>query len=264
MSRDEKFSGRMSKIRLKQKTITIFLLVLCLPIATITSTMACDEKVIDFYIWVERPEKQVIVDEIIYKLECLGLTVNTVYFDVLDDWIAAGGVDRPDVSYGGLSYTWFIDDIYNLAFILFLQKNHMLAGRIEDKKFDTLVDKLTDMYMEAADNGFIMPDEFVNEMVDIFQKTEKRLWTHKIFLPYVQWEGYSPDFGFDILFTEIINLNMIKGHVFSNLGLVKTFYKSIDRNVFLDYHAEYNPNDFYEVYHLYQMSIYHDTNLPNK
>ena len=111
--------------------------------------------------------------------------------------------------------------------------------------------------------GFVMTDAFMEEMIKTFQQTEKRLWNQKIILPFVQWEGFFPPFGMDIKFTEVIMLNSVKGRVFSNLGLKKFFYRSIDRNVFLDYHALYTPYPVYEVHHLYQMSIYHDTNLPN-
>ena len=133
----------------------------------------------------------------------------------------------------------------------------------EDKKFDTLVDELTDMYIEGTTPGFVMTDDFLEEMIKIFQDVEKRLWNHKIILPFVQWEGFFPPFGMDILFTEVIMLNSVDGRVFSHLGLKKVFYKSIDRNVFLDYHALYTPYAVYQVSHLYQMSIYHDINLPN-
>ena len=145
-----------------------------MPLTTITSVTACKNKEINFYIWLETPEKQVVVDEIIYKLECLRLTVNTVYFDVLDEWIIAGSTDLPDVTYGGLSYTWFIDDIFNLAYILYLQKNHILVGTYEDKKFD----KLTDMYIEGTDPDFVMTDKFMDEMIDTFQDVEN-VFGHK-------------------------------------------------------------------------------------
>ena len=138
----------------------------------------------------------------------------------------------------------------------------MFAGTYEDAKFDALVDKLTEMYIEGTTPGFVMTDEFMAEMIKTFQDVEKRLWNHKIILPFVQWEGYFPPFGMDILFTEVIMLNSVEGRVFSHLGLKKFFYKNIDRNVFLDYHALFN-QPVYEVHHLYQMSIYHDANLPN-
>lgn len=234
-----------------------------MPLATITSTTAWDNQEIDFYIFLETPEKQVIVDEIIYKMECLGLIVNAVYFTDVTEWSIAGVTDLPDATYGGLSYTWFIDDIFNLAYILYLQKMHMLAGTFDDKKFNTLVDKLTDMFLEGTAPDFVMTEKFMKNMIETFQDVEKRLWNKKLMLPFVQWEGFFPPFGMNILFTEIIITNSVQGRVFSNLGLRKALHRSIDRSVFLDYHAIYTPYLVYEVSHLYQMSIHHDTNLPN-
>ena len=263
----QKFSGRRRKIRLKHKILTVSVLLLCLPLATIISTNSWNVKQeISFYVLLEAPEKQVIVDEIINKLESLGLIVNTVYFTDVNEWSAAQQADWPDVTYGGLSYTFDIDNIFTLAYLLYIQKNFMFAGKFDDKKFSTLVDDLTDMYMEAAAYDFIVPDEFINEMIDIFQKIEKRLWNHLIVLPFVQWVApfnFPPFSDPAAKTTEIIMTNSVQGRVFSNLGLRRALYRSIDRNVFLDYHALYNPYPVYVVYHLYQMSIYHDTNLPN-
>jgi len=75
-----------------------------LPLATISSAYACRLKEIDFIILVECPEKQVVVDEIILKLESLGLTVNAIYMNY-DDWIANGNTDDYDLRYGAESWT---------------------------------------------------------------------------------------------------------------------------------------------------------------
>jgi hypothetical protein len=244
--------------------LTVSVLLLCLPLATIVSTNSWNVKEeISFYIYLETPEKQVVVDEIISTMESLGLIVNPTYFYDVNEWSMAGAIDLPDATYGGLSYTWFIDDIFNLAFILYLQKMHMLAGTNDDKKFATLVDELTEMYMAGTSPGFVMTDDFMTEMIETFQDVEKRLWNHKLILPFVQWEGFFPPFGMNIFFTEVIITNSVKGRVFSNLGLRKALHRGVDRNVFLDYHALYTPYPVWEVYHLFQMSIHHDTNLPN-
>ncbi|MHA1210972.1 MAG: hypothetical protein ACTSSH_00795 [Candidatus Heimdallarchaeota archaeon] len=201
----------------------------------------------------EFPEKQVIVDEIILKLESIGLTVNAIYLG-WDDWFAVANTDDFDIMYGGLSYTFGIDDIFTLGWLIPLINFHML--RHHDVKFQKLVDKLGSMNDEAMANPDIVTEEYIAEMIDTFQDIEKRLWKKNFVLPYVQW--------FDgILFTEVTNLNCLKGHVFANPHLRTALFRSIDRNVFQDYHAAFNPFYTYPVYHLFQMSIYHDISLPN-
>jgi len=224
-----------------------------LPLTTISSATASRKKEVDFYIWLEFPEKQVIVDEIILKLESLGLQVNAVYLS-FDDWFAIGNTDDFDIMYGGLSYTFDIDNIFTIAWLLTMINMHML--RHNDVKLQKLIDKIGSMNDEAMLNPDIVTEEYLDEMIDTFQDIEKRLWKKKYLLPYVQW--------FDgIYFTEVTNLNCLKGRVFANKHLRKALSSSIDRSVFLDYHATYNLNPTYAVYHLFQMSIYHDTSLPN-
>jgi len=230
-----KFSGRRRKIRLKHTKIIVLFLALCLPLTTISSAYACKSKEIDFVIWVERPEKQVVVDEMILKLESLGLTVNAIYMNY-DEWIANGNTDDYDIRYGAESWTWFIDDIFQLAWLMSMVNPHML--RHNDKKLNNLVDEL--------------------------HKIEKRLWVKKYIMPLAQWEGIDPwGIGLPFVYTEVLTLNCFEGSVFSNMNLRRRLFHRIDRNVFLDYHAVYNPYETYTVYHLFQMSIYHDANLPN-
>ena len=256
----------MQEIKLNHKRLVVFLFILSFPLATISTATACNAQEVSFYVYLEVPEKQVIADEIIYKLECLGLIVNTVYFYDLDEWAYQKAIDNPDVSYGGIWYTFFIDDIFNLAYLLYLQKNFMLAGKYEDKKFDTLVDKFTDMYFIGTDPDFVMTEEFMNEMIKTFQDIEKRLWNHKLILPIVQWVApmdYGPYQIPVAQHTEAIATNSLPGRVFSNLALRKALCRSIDRNVFIDYYALCIPYLVYPVFHIYQTSPYHDTNLPN-
>jgi hypothetical protein len=262
LSRDEYILEEIT-IKLKNKLLPVFIIVLCLPLATIISTNSWNIKEeIDFYVYLETPEKQAIIDEIVHKMECLGLIVNTVIFTDLYEWTIAGSIDMPDATYGGLSYTWFIDDIFTLSMILSLQKAHMFYGTYEDKKFDTLVDELWGMAQDAMVDPGIVTEEYLNTMIEIFQDIEKRLWNKKIILPFVQFIDFFPPWGMELVFTEVIITNSVKGRVFSNLGLRKALHRSIDRNVFLDYYAEYTPLTVWEVWHLYQMSIHHDANLP--
>jgi len=239
----------------------IFLLVLCLPLTTVFSATAFKPKEIDFIIWLERPEKQVVVDEIILKLESLGITVNAIYMNY-DDWTANGNTDDYDLRYGPESWTWDIDNIFQLAWLLSMINPHML--RHTDKKLNAFVDKLVAMSAEATDNPDVVTEDFIEEMIDTFQKAEKRLWVKKYILPFAQWVGIDPwGIGLDFIYTEVLTLNCFEGNVFSNINLRKRLFHRIDRSVFLDYHATYNPYEYYTVYHLFQMSIYHDTNLPN-
>ena len=86
----------------------------------------------------------------------------------------------------------------------------------------------------------------------------------KIHFAFGTMEGSLEPYGMPIpvaKFTETINLKCVKESVFSNLGLRWKFYLLIDRSVFLDYHAAYNQYATYTVYHLFQLSIFHDTTL---
>lgn len=242
------------KMRLKHKTITILILVLCLPVSTVFMANAHVGKEVNFLVWVETPEKQVVVDEIIDTMESLGLIVNTVYMPTLDDWILEETVGIYDLTYGGLSYTFGIDDIFQIAWLLSMINPHML--RHHDIKLNNLIGELTAMLEAAQLDPTVATEEYMAEMIDIFQDVEKRLWKKLYILPFVQWFG-------GIYFTEVLVPNAKLGHVFNSLGLRKALYHGVDRNVFLDYHATYNPFPVYEVYHLFQMSPYHDTSLPN-
>lgn len=214
---------------------------------------ACNPKEVDFYIWLEFPEKQVIVDEIISSLESIGLSVNAIYLG-WDDWFAVANTDDFDIMYGGLGYTFGIDDIFTLGWLIPMINMHMF--RHHDAKLQKLIDKLGSMNDEAMVNPDIVTEEYIEEMIDTFQNIEKRLWKKKYLLPYVQW--------FDgIYYSEVTNLNCLKGRVFANQYLRTALSKNVDRSVFLDYHATYNAFPTYAIYHFFQMSIYHDTSLPN-
>jgi len=179
-----------------------------------------------------------------------------------DDWTANGNTDDYDLRYGPESWTWDIDNIFQLAWLLSRINPHML--RHTDKKLNAFVDKLVAMSAEAAVNPDVVTEDFIEEMINTFQKAEKRLWVKKYILPFAQWVGIDPwGIGLDFIYTEVLTLNCFEGSVFSNINLRKRLFHRIDRNVFLDYHADYNPYETYAVYHLFQMSIYHDTNLPN-
>ena len=58
----QKIPWRVKKIRLKQKTLVVFLFMLSLPLATISSATACNAQEVSFYVYLETPEKQVVAD----------------------------------------------------------------------------------------------------------------------------------------------------------------------------------------------------------
>jgi len=83
---------------------------------------------------------------------------------------------------------------------------HML--RYTDKKLNAFVDKLVAMSTEAAVNPDVITEDFIEEMIDTFQKAEKRLWVKKYILPFAQWAGIDPwGIGSDFIYTEVLTLN---------------------------------------------------------
>jgi hypothetical protein len=260
----------MSKIRQKYKklTVVILLIALFLPLANITSAVSLGQKgkEITALLLVERPEKQVVVDEILDVLDTLGLIVTATYFYDYDEWVAHSHVHghEYDLVYGGYSYTWDIDNIFQLAWFGFILNLHMFNN--DDPNFDKIAQKLWDMFNDAMANPEIATEDYIKKMINIFHKWEKQLWLKKYIMPLVQWEGSLEPYGLPIpvaKLTETIGLKCIKGSVFSNLALRWAFYSLIDRSIFLDYHAVYNPYVTYTVYHLFQLSTHHDTTLLN-
>jgi len=251
-------------MRLKKTNVAVIILMLCLlPITSIYTVSASKNKEITCMLLLERPEKQVVLDEIIDALESLGLTLTIDWFYDYDEWVAHSHVHGAeyDITYGGLMYSWDIDNIFNLAWLLYMYNEHMWLNT--DKKFDTYVQTLWDMFNDAMVTPEIATEEYLEEMTKIFNKIEKRLWVKKYVLPFVQWEGFFAPFGMDIKFMEGIGFNTEDGRVFSNIAYRWALQKLIDRDVFMDYHAIYNPYDVYEVYHIFQMSALHDDHIPD-
>lgn len=190
----------------------------------------------------ERPEKQVVVDEILDALDTLGIDVTPTYYYDYGEWVAHAQVHghEYDLTYGGYSYTWDIDNIFTLAFFGFILNLHMFDH--DDPNFDKIAQKLWDMLNAATANPEIATEEYINKMINIFHKWERHLWLKRYINPFVQWEGPLLSYGIPVAkFTETINLKCVKGSVFSKLPLRWAFYSLIDRLVFLDYHATYNP-----------------------
>ncbi len=193
----------------------------------------------------------------------MGFNVAADYYYDLYEWIAAGQAFDYDLSYGGQSYTWDIDNIFQLAWFAFILNDHMFYH--DDADLDAISLSLWDMMNAAMVDPTIATEEYINEMIDIFNQWETILWFKKYLLPFVQWEAplnYGPFVFPAAKYTEVIVLKSGDGRVFSNIFYRWILSSIIDRSVFLDYHAAYNPYETYPVYHLFQESIYH-SDLPD-
>ncbi len=261
MSRDKKFSGRMRKIRFKHLKIIVPILLLCLPLATMfVKTTKSDSDVVTMIIWLETPEKQAIVDEIITSIEDLGLSVNAIYLATLDEWRFYPG--DYDLSYGGIMSLPEEGDIFMFAFVNVLLNYYALKHT--DTKIFKCVDKLWAMYWEAVENPDIVDEEFLDDMVNTFQDIEERLWEKQYYSVFNQWwEPWTWEWGVPSMRTEAIVYNCLPGHIFADKDLRLALNEEIDRDVFLDYHSVYNPYETTLVYHLFQWLPFHDASLPN-
>lgn len=187
MSRDKNSHGGEEKIKLKQKKIAlgIFLLVILLPLITIFPTTADDEEldVVILKIWLETPEKQVIVDELISSVEDLGLEANPIYFYDLDAWRFYQG--DYDITYGGIMSLPRDGDIFMYAFVNVLLNYYALNH--DDAKIFKCVDKLWGMYWDAVDHPDVVDEAFIADMVDAFQDIEERLWEKQYLSVFNRW-----------------------------------------------------------------------------
>ena len=263
MSRDKKFSGRMSKIRFKHLKIIIPILLLCLPLSTIFSTTTGETDEIIMIIWLETPEKQVIIDEIISCVEELNLEVNAIYLS-FEEWVEHTNYgDYWDLSYGGIMALPRDGDIFLYAFISVILNYYAL--QFYDAKVFKCVDKLWAMYWEAMANPDVVDEDFIADMVNAFQDIEERLWEKQYCSIFNRWlEPSSAEWGpVPTIKTEALTYNCMPGRVFSDHELRLALNEKINRDVFLDYHSTYNSYDTYLVYHLYQWLPFHDTSLPN-
>ncbi len=256
------------KVKKMNKKLVIGLVLISLvgitmiPVGYIASAGDCTE--VDFVIWLETPEKQVVIDEMITKTESLGLTVNPIYV-TFEEWIGyAHGSKDYDMLYGPymtLPKNLNILDLAQLSLIL-----NYFALTHTDKKLMTCTDIMWSMFWEAIEDPTLMMDEeFIDKMVDLFHITEKRYYIKQYFSVFVQFETPSSDEWGPVpsMRTEALTFNCLKGRVFKDADLRKEWNSIIDRTVFLDYHALYTPYPVYEVHHIFQYSNFHDITLPN-
>ena len=251
-------------MKLKRKKITIVILILLLPLATIIATNADEPTEIDMIIWLERPEKQVVVDEIIFKVESLGLSVNPIYLS-FEEWVVYGQGQNNDwdLLYGPPMALPRDAGIFDLAFISVILNYYALNHN--DAKILNSVDKLWGMFWDAIEYPDVVDEDFINDMVDKFQDIEERLWEKQYFAVFVQYETpFSDEWGpIPAIKTDTMTFNCLPGFVFEDTDLRLQLMSNIDLTVFLDYHSTYNPYPVYEVHHLFQWSTFHDTSLPN-
>ncbi|NPD88190.1 MAG: hypothetical protein HGN29_05685 [Asgard group archaeon] len=220
--------------------------------------------VVDFVIWLMEPERQVLVDEMIEKTESLGLEVNTIYVDTLDDWaLYAHETQDYDLIYGPFMTLPKDMDILEIAYISWILSIVLLHT---DKKIFTKTEILVDGWIEATwiNPDLINDEDFVNKMVDAFNIVEKRLWIKQYESVFVQFETETSDeWGVPSMRTDVLNYNCLKGRVFFDTDLRVQLNSIIDRTVFLDYYAQYTSYDVYEAYHLFQFSPFHNPKLTN-
>lgn len=221
-----------------------------------------DDQVLTILIWLERPEKQVIIDEIIRALEECDLEVNTLYMPTLEAWQDYEG--DYDLWYGGIQELPRDGDIFMYAFINYLLYEFIMM--YEDAKISKNVGKLWDMYLEAIDDPDVVDEAFIDDMVDAFQDIEERLWEKQYLIVFNRWLEPSSDIWGPVptMNTETLGYNCLPGNVFADPKLRLELNEEIDRDVFLDYHSSYNPYSTYEVYHVFQWLPFHDTSLPNE
>ncbi len=206
-------------------------------------------------IWLEFPEKQVIVDEIIFKAESLGLSVNPIYLN-FDEWRErATFTDDWDLTYGGILNIPNVDDIFTHAYILGILNYIVLKP--DDPKLIKQTDKIYGMFWEAQENPYVVDEDFLDDMTDKFHDIEECLWENQYMFTFVRWVEPALRNG------ESMNVNCLPGRVFADDALRLEFNSIIDRSVFLDYHSTYNPYPVYEFYHMFQWASYHDSSLPN-
>ncbi|MCG3227638.1 MAG: hypothetical protein H7645_12030 [Candidatus Heimdallarchaeota archaeon] len=227
-------------------------------------TATTDATVVDFVIWLMEPERQVLADEMIEKTESLGLVVNTIYVDTIDDWaLYAHETLDYDLIYGPFMTLPKEMDIFFIAYIEYILSFVILS---DDNKIYKNADKLLDMWMQANwyNPDLFNDEDFINDMVDLFNDNEERYWEKQYESIFVQFETEtSEEWEVPSMRTDALNYNCLPGRVFHNTDLRLQLNSIIDRTVFLDYYALYTSYSVYEVHHLYQFSPFHDATLPN-
>ena len=242
------------KIRLKHKKLTLIVILLCLPIATIISVTSDESEEIDFVIYLRDESTQVLVDELIFKAECLGLSVNPIYLS-WEDWTARVSGDDWDISYGGIQIAYPIDDIFNLA--MMMTGLEFMVLKHSDAKFSKAVWANYNRIFEAQVTPPEEMGDLITDMIDTFHDAEERLWEKQLIFPLAQW--ISPVFTH----TDVLVPNCKAGHVFADEALRLTYSSIIDYSLFVDYWAARLPFAVWGTYHMYGWSSCHDSDLPN-
>jgi len=222
---------------------------------TLFSVSANEQNEIDFIIYLDTEERQPIVDELIFKAESLGLTVNPIYMSWGDWYYATHYSDWWDLSYGGILVSWRNDDISFLSHCIMGMDYYLL--RHDDVKLHDLAWDLWNMRLMLESDPDVDITDLSDDMIDKFHDAEERLWEKQYTFTFLQYiDGLA-------VRSEIAMPNCKAGRVFADENLRLTYSSIIDRNIFFDYYQTHYQFPVYVLYHLYQWSSFHDTTLPN-
>ena len=217
-------------------------------------------EVVDFVVYLETPERQMLADEIIAAAEDCGLVVNAIYVD-FNTWLEyAHGTWDYDLLFGPYMSVPKDMDIFFLTYF-----NYILYSVIphDDKKWTTLLEELIGMYIEAMINPDIVDDEYINTMATILQKIEKRLWAKQFFSVFCHYEVPESFWGpIPTMETEALNYNCLKGRVFHDTDLRLALNEAIDKQVFLDYYEAYTSFEVYEIYDIFYNQPFSNPKIP--
>ena len=225
-----------------------------LPIATIVSVTSEETEEIDFVIYLRNDSSQVLVDELIFKAESLGLSVNAIYLS-WDDWVLYTDLGDYDLAYGGIQIAYPIDHIYNLVYMMTALEAFILQH--DDAKFSNAV---WTNYYRYLQRESIPPGEmadFISDMITTFHDAEERLWEKQLIFPLAQW--ISPYFAH----TDFVTPNCKAGRVFADEDLRLTYSSIIDYSLFVDYWTNLLPFTAWGTHHIYGWASCHDSTLPN-
>ncbi|NHJ31618.1 MAG: hypothetical protein FK732_02030 [Asgard group archaeon] len=209
---------------------------------------------IDFIIYLRNETSQVLVDELIFKAESLGLSVNAIYLD-WDTWCLYADAGDFDLAYGGIQIAYPIDDIFNLA--MMMTGLEFMVLKHDDAKFSNAVWANYYRIFEAQVTPLEEMGDLIADMLDTFHDAEERLWEKQLIFPLAQF--ISPYYAS----TDIVVPNCKAGHIFANEDLRLTYSSIIDYSLFVDYWTALLPYTVWGTHHMYGWASCHDSSLPN-
>ncbi|NHJ87971.1 MAG: hypothetical protein FK734_21080 [Asgard group archaeon] len=243
-------------IQLKHKKAILIIFLVFLPVATIATINANEPEEIDFIIYAPSPYVQMIMEDMVFQAENLGLIVNTIYYQDPYAMIARMYMGDYDLAYGPALARPYEYDLFSLVTSLTSIDQTIVFH--SDNKFTKMVTEL-EQYLLAVETTSEedMPD-LLNDIINKFHDAEERLWEKQLLIPL----GYSYEYmpGYTVYICTYVNSQV--GRVFADDDLRITFSSLIDRTAFLNYWALL-PFGVYESYHLFGTTSYHNYELPN-